>query len=159
MPSPVVILSTFQNPCLLTPHPISSPLISIPSSFGLAVTGTVHPERFIRNVGVASGDYLILTKPLGTGVLTSALKRNASMCPASTKQAGLAWMQMLNRSACEAVSDDEHRGSVTAMTDVTGFGFLGHLMKMVRGDASDKPTIVSSPDHLVANVCDFILIC
>jgi selenide, water dikinase len=89
--------------------------------FGYAVTGLVNPGRVYTNGGARAGDALILTKPLGTGVITTALKEG---------KAREAWvdgavhsMTMLNRRACEVVL--EHAG-VHAMTDVTGFGLMGH---------------------------------
>lgn len=115
------------------------------------MTGTVHPQRFVRNVGLQAGDFFVLTKPLGTGVVTSALKRNSAMCPADTKRVGLALMEMLNKYACEVATSEEFRGSIHAMTDVTGFGFLGHLQKMVRGEEKHKE---EKKTELVANVCN-----
>jgi selenide, water dikinase len=93
--------------------------------YGLAVTGIVHPERFIRNDTGKPGDVLILTKPLGTGILTTARRRDliseADLAPA------IAAMTTLNRTAGEiAVRFQAH-----AMTDVTGFGLLGHLREML----------------------------
>jgi selenide,water dikinase len=99
--------------------------------FGLVALGTVHPERILRNVGARPGDALVLTKPLGIGILTTAIKRG--MASPETIARAVAVMSALNRGAGEAM-----RGaapSVHAATDVTGFGLLGHLSEML-GDGS-----------------------
>ncbi len=92
--------------------------------FGYAVTGTISPKRILTNAGAQAGDSLILTKRLGTGVLTTALKRGAA------GEAGLAAavesMLTLNRRAAEILL----RFRTHALTDVTGFGLLGHAREM-----------------------------
>ncbi|MCE9529772.1 MAG: selenide, water dikinase SelD [Planctomycetes bacterium] len=96
--------------------------------FGLAVTGIVHPQRFWTNAGARPGDLLVLTKPLGTGFVTSAAKKDA--CPPDVLQAACASMIQLNvlgRDALLAVS------GVHAVTDVTGFGLAGHAYEMAAG--------------------------
>lgn len=92
--------------------------------FGYAVTGLVHPDRLLRNAGARPGDVLVLTKPLGTGVIATALKRG--LAQASHVEASVASMLELNREAAEALADLE----VHAATDVTGFGLLGHAREM-----------------------------
>jgi selenide,water dikinase len=92
--------------------------------FGLAVAGTVHPDRVITNAGARPGDVLILTKPLGLGVITTAAKNGEDRLNAIGE--ALAVMTTLNRAAGEALAG----GEVHAMTDVTGFGLLGHLRNM-----------------------------
>ena len=89
--------------------------------YGLAVTGTVHPDRVRRNRGGRPGDRLVLTKPLGTGVITTAIKHEVA--PAASAAAAIEGMLRLNRDAADAVATVD----VHAMTDVTGFGLLGHL--------------------------------
>lgn len=89
--------------------------------FGLAVVGTVHPERVLSNAGARVGDALILTKPLGLGIITTAAKNGEDRLSAIGE--ALAVMTMLNRAAAETLSQHE----VHALTDVTGFGLLGHL--------------------------------
>jgi selenide, water dikinase len=89
--------------------------------YGLAVTGTVHPDRVRRNRGGRPGDRLVLTKPLGTGVITTAIKHDVA--PADSAAAAIEGMLRLNRDAADAVATVD----VHAMTDVTGFGLLGHL--------------------------------
>jgi selenide,water dikinase len=93
--------------------------------FGMAVIGEVHPDRMLTNAGACTGDVLVLTKPLGTGILTTALKRDALI------EAGLGdavrSMTALNAGAAEAAL----RIGVSAATDVTGFGLLRHLGNML----------------------------
>ncbi len=94
--------------------------------YGMAVTGTVHPDRFVRNAGARPGDVLVLTKPIGTGIMATALKRGvieeSAMAPA------VAAMTRLNAAAARAmVAHGAH-----AATDITGFGLLGHGGEMAR---------------------------
>lgn len=104
--------------------------------FGYAVTGLIHPQRFWRNVGARTGDVLLLTKALGTGVLSTALKKDA--IAAADLEAATASMSELNRAASEALQElQEKAGSarpIHAVTDVTGFGLLGHAREMALGD-------------------------
>lgn len=95
--------------------------------YGLCVTGFVHPERILRNVGARPGDVLILTKPLGTGVLTTGLK--GDLVREADYRALVAGMTTLNdRSGADMAS-----AAVHACTDVTGFGLLGHALEMAAG--------------------------
>ncbi len=100
--------------------------------YGLSVTGTVHPERVVTNAGARPGDVLVLTKPLGTGILTTAAKRDA-LDPA-TLETAVRTMATLNRGAAEAMRavGTGPEGAVHAATDVTGFGLLGHLSHWIR---------------------------
>jgi selenide, water dikinase len=95
--------------------------------FGMAITGVVHPDRVIRNVGVKDGDLLVLTKPLGTGIVTTALKQRKAS-PASVR-AAIASMVELNGPASRIA----RRLAVHACSDVTGFGLLGHAAEMAMG--------------------------
>ena len=95
--------------------------------YGLAVTGFVHPDRVLTNSGARAGDVLILTKPIGIGVLTSAMK--ADLCDEETVQFAMRLMTTLNKSARDVMV--RHR--VHACTDVTGFGLMGHLLEMCQG--------------------------
>ncbi len=95
--------------------------------YGMAVTGLVDPRRVIRNVGAQLGDALILTKPLGTGVLMTAFKRDR-LAP-EYYEAAVATMVQLNARAAEVMLQFE----VHAATDITGFGLVGHSSKMADG--------------------------
>jgi selenide,water dikinase len=95
--------------------------------FGLAVLGTVHPDRIVRNSDARPGDKLVLTKPLGIGCLTNALKQGEAT--PEHIDAGHRAMARLNRHASEAML----RAGVRAATDVTGYGLLGHAYEMAEG--------------------------
>jgi selenide, water dikinase len=94
--------------------------------FGLVALGLVHPSRVFRNVGARPGDALILTKPLGIGILTTAIKRGLASETSIARSVEV--MLTLNRVASEAMVE---QGDVHAVTDVTGFGLLGHLSEML----------------------------
>ena len=95
--------------------------------FGLSVLGVVHPDKVVRNVGAKPGDVLVLTKPLGTGIIGTALKQGLE--DESTARDAIESMAKLNRGACEAMQ----AVGVHAATDVTGFGIAGHLHEMLEG--------------------------
>jgi len=88
--------------------------------FGLSVTGTIHPDHIITKGGAKIGDKLIITKPIGTGILTTALK--AEMLPSPVTERLIVQMSCLNNKACQAMLEI----GVHACTDVTGFALLGH---------------------------------
>lgn len=92
--------------------------------YGLSVTGLVHPEKLISNSGARPGDHIFLTKPLGTGIIATAIKGQLAS-PEAQKDA-VRWMSTLNKSGSEAVQ----QVGVSALTDVTGFGLMGHLYEM-----------------------------
>ena len=94
--------------------------------YGLAVTGLVHPARLVRNTGARPGDELRLTKPVGGGVVATALKRGLDVD--GTLDAAVRVMTTLNRDAAEQAL----AAGASAMTDVTGFGLLGHLHELCR---------------------------
>jgi selenide, water dikinase len=94
---------------------------------GYAVVGLVHPGRIWRNVGARPGDALVLTKPIGTGIISTAIKN--AKAPARAVEAAVRAMATLNRQAAEAAATVV----VHAVTDVTGFGLLGHLREMTTG--------------------------
>jgi selenide,water dikinase len=96
--------------------------------YGMAVTGLVHPEKVLRNVGARPGDRLVLTKPLGSGIVTTAIKRG--IADAALVDRTVAVMAALNRRAGEALAAS---GAVRALTDITGFGLLGHAWEMAQG--------------------------
>jgi selenide,water dikinase len=93
--------------------------------YGLCVTGFVHPDRCWKNVGAEPSDKLVLTKPLGTGIITTALR--AGKAPKDVTQRAVDTMAALNDNAAEAAAET----GVHACTDITGFGFLGHLREML----------------------------
>ncbi len=97
--------------------------------FGYSVTGTIHPKRILTNSGARVGDRLILTKALGTGVISTAIKRGKAK-PAWVEAATRS-MTTLNRLAAEVVRES-HAG-VHGMTDITGFGLIGHAREMAQG--------------------------
>ncbi|MEQ2370427.1 selenide, water dikinase SelD [Blautia sp. CLA-JM-H16] len=104
--------------------------------YGLSVTGFVDPKRFWKNFGAQAGDKLILTKPLGAGIVNTAIK--ADLASDVTRDAVLASMKRLNRDACEVFQKFE----IHACTDVTGFGLGGHATEMAV--ASDKTIVIDT---------------
>jgi selenide,water dikinase len=97
--------------------------------FGYAVTGSIHPEKILTNSGAKPGDILLFTKSIGTGVIATAIKKQKAE-PAWI-DAATASMTMLNKSAAEAIRSGSF--AINAMTDVTGFGLIGHLREMCLG--------------------------
>jgi selenide,water dikinase len=108
---------------ILGGHSVDDPELK----YGMVVLGTIHPDKIIRNAGAQVGDQLVLTKPLGIGVITTAIKAQAA--DDAIVGRALQSMTMLNRDAAAAML----RVEAHAATDVTGFGLLGHLSEMVRG--------------------------
>jgi selenide,water dikinase len=102
--------------------------------YGLSVTGFVGENKVVRNAGANPGDALILTKPLGLGILTTALKRD--LVSEKEIEAAVETASQLNNAARDAMQD----AGVTAATDVTGFGFLGHLTEML--EASNAGAVI-----------------
>ncbi|MCU1426910.1 MAG: Selenide, water dikinase [Actinomycetia bacterium] len=111
--------------------------------YGLAVVGTVHPDRVLTNAGAQPGDTLVLTKPIGLGVISTALKREVAT-PTHVADA-IEVMTTLNAGAAEAANEV----GVHAATDVTGFGLLGHLREMCvasgTGAVIDAPAVPTIP--------------
>ena len=125
-------------------HSVSDPEIK----FGYAVTGLVHPERFLANSGARPGDTLFLTKPLGTGVISTALKRG--IAAEEHVAASIASMLTLNRDACERMLLLDTHSS----TDVTGFGLIGHAREMALAsnvtleiEAASVPLLAGALDY------------
>lgn len=110
--------------------------------YGMAVTGVINPRRIIRNVGAKPGDALLLSKPLGTGILMTAFKRDR--LPTEYYDAAVRWMSELNAATSQAMlAYDVH-----AATDITGYGLAGHGFKMANGsgvtlriEESDLPVL------------------
>ena len=106
-------------------HSIDDPELK----YGLSVTGLVHPERVVTKGGARVGDALVLTKPLGTGIITSAHKRGQAS--AEALQAASDSMRALNRTAATLLLE----GELHACTDITGFGLIGHVCEMLEGSS------------------------
>lgn len=111
--------------------------------YGLSVTGIVHPEHFLTNAGAKPGDLLVLTKPLGTGILATALK--GRMLDEQTTISITELMATLNKDAAEVMTEI----GVNACTDITGFGLLGHALEIAKASKigmciyADKVPIIS----------------
>jgi selenide, water dikinase len=129
--------------------------------FGYAVTGLIDPRRVWRNVGAHPGDVLLFTKPLGTGVITTALKKECAS--EDSLAAAVAAMTTLNRNAAEALRDVESAATASAngasaaprqaspihaVTDVTGFSLLGHAREMALGGAGQDDASAIGPVSL-----------
>ncbi len=121
--------------------------------YGMAVTGVIDPRRIVRNVGAQPGDALILTKPLGTGVLMTAFKRDR--LPEDHYATAVAIMAALNSDAAAAML----RYAVHAATDITGFSLIGHAMQMAEGsgvtlaiEESDLPLLPGALDAISAGM-------
>ena len=115
--------------------------------YGMAVTGVIHPDKIFRNVGVQEGDVLVLTKPLGTGIVTTALK-NGRASQESVDEA-VTSMTTLNATASLIMRDFP----VHACSDVTGYGILGHAFEMATGsgvtlviESTQMPIMRSAPE-------------
>jgi selenide, water dikinase len=116
--------------------------------FGYAVTGLIDPKRVWRNVGAQTNDVLLFTKPLGTGVISTAQKRESAR--QESTDAAIASMSRLNNVAAEALRELESKageGSIHAVTDVTGFSLLGHAREMALGDPANGISVVSFEIH------------
>lgn len=111
--------------CLVGGHTVEDDELK----YGLSVTGLVDPNRIIRNSTARPGDILLLTKPLGSGIISTAIK--GEMGSIESVQEAVQWMTTLNRDAARMMID--HNAS--AATDVTGFGLIGHACEMARGAA------------------------
>jgi len=107
---------------ILGGHSVDDPELK----YGMVVLGMVHPDRIVRNAGARPGDLLVLTKPLGIGIITTAIK--AQIADEAIVGRALRVMTTLNRAASEAMVAVDAHGA----TDVTGFGLLGHLAEIVR---------------------------
>lgn len=129
-------------------HTVESPELM----YGLAVTGIVHPDRYVKNFGARTGDVLILTKKLGIGILTTGIKFNKisdEVLPTLVES-----MTRLNASASEVML----KHGVSACTDVTGYGLLGHASEMAEGNnirlrfnSSSIPYFDDAPDLVAKN--------
>lgn len=108
--------------------------------YGLAVTGFVHPERVLTNSGAREGDVLLLTKPLGIGILTTAAK--VDLCSKESMERAVTLMTTLNKAARDAMV----KYRVHACTDVTGFSLMGHGLELAQGSEAELHLDVSAID-------------
>ncbi len=115
--------------------------------YGLSVTGLVHPDKIYTNAGARAGDLLVLTKPLGSGIATTAIKQEKAS--PSLKEAVIVVMATLNRDAAEAMVES----GAHAATDITGFGLLGHLGEMAAGSGL-AATVFAAAAPVLAGVLD-----
>jgi selenide,water dikinase len=122
--------------------------------FGLSVNGVIHPDRIITNKGARAGDVLVLTKPIGVGVVVSALK--AGYIAYDEAGEALSSMRELNLKASLVMNQFE----VSACTDVTGFGLLGHAYEMAKGsgttiviNAADVPIVEHAMKYVAKRKC------
>lgn len=109
--------------CLVGGHTVEDDELK----YGLSVTGLIAPDEIIRNSTARPGNLLILTKPLGTGIISTAVK--GEMAPAESSEEAIRWMTTLNAKAAELMREC----SACAATDVTGFGLIGHAAEMAQG--------------------------
>ena len=116
--------------------------------YGLSITGVVHPERVLTKKNLRAGDRLVLTKPLGTGIVNTVIK--AGMASADLVDRVTLLMASLNRDAARIMSNF----NITACTDVTGFGLLGHLAEMVCG-SSMSVRVFSDQVPMIAEALEF----
>jgi selenide,water dikinase len=116
--------------------------------YGLSVTGIVHPEKVLTNSRAQVGDAIILTKPIGTGIMSTAIK--AKLAEKNHIQESVAVMSMLNKAAAQVMTGFE----VHACTDVTGFGLAGHLLEIAKG-SKKRITLYSDKVPLLENVMVF----
>lgn len=98
--------------------------------YGMAVTGIINPSKLVKNIGAKPGDFLVLTKPIGTGIISTAAK-NQNAKPEVLDNA-IRFMRILNRMASEVMNSV----GVNAATDITGFGLIGHLTGMMEGSST-----------------------
>jgi cysteine desulfurase len=99
--------------------------------FGMTVTGIIHPGKILTNNHALAGDVLVLTKPIGTGIISTAIRKEIADPEAMFE--AITWMKTLNRSAAEVLADFP----VSSCTDVTGFGLMGHLTEITKGSGVD----------------------
>jgi selenide,water dikinase len=117
--------------------------------YGMSVTGAVHPDRMVLKAGARPGDALVLTKPLGTGIISTAIK--AGRASEETVAAAVRSMKTLNKNASEAMIEAGVKGA----TDITGFGLLGHLHEMLHGSGvSARLTLAGIP--VIPGVADLV---
>jgi len=137
---------------LLGGHTVSDPEIK----FGYAITGAIDPARILTNSNARAGDVLVLTKPLGTGIIATAMKFDRA--PKEAADAAVASMTELNRGAADAIARLDP-GAVQACTDITGFGLAGHAAELASAsgvtiaiDLASLPILAGAEALAIANV-------
>ncbi len=125
-------------------------IADVEPKFGYAVTGTVHPATVLANGGARAGDVLVFTKRLGTGIVSTALKKG--LARDSDVAASIASMTTLNKVACAAMLQCE----VHACTDVTGFGLLGHAREMAAASEGVTLVIEGARLQLLPGVAEYV---
>ena len=105
--------------------------------YGLAVNGIIHPDKIVTNAGAKPGDMLILTKPLGIGIITTAIKKG--IAPPKVEKEAVKIMSQLNKTASEVMLEFR----VKSCTDITGYGFLGHLCEMTNASGNGAKVYLS----------------
>jgi len=105
--------------------------------YGMAVTGTIHPDKIISNADAKAGDSLVLTKPLGIGIITTAIKKD--LVEQNVVKEAVSIMTFLNKSASEAMLEV----GINAATDITGYGLLGHLHELVHASKTGAKIYLS----------------
>lgn len=136
--------------CVVGGHSISDQ----EPKYGMAVTALIHPDKVVANAGAKEGDWLVLTKPLGLGIITTAIKRGKA-----TEQGAMEAIQLmttLNKDGAEVMT----RVGVNACTDITGFGLLGHLWEMTSGSkagakiyADNVPVLEEAKSLIAQGIC------
>jgi len=116
--------------------------------YGLSVTGIAHPDKILTNSAAKTGDSIILTKPVGTGIMSTAIK--ARIAKEENIKEAVGVMSMLNKDAADVMSQSK----VNACTDVTGFGLAGHLLEMAKGSKKNIK-LYTKQVPLLNNVLDF----
>jgi len=134
------------------------------TKFGYSVTGVVNPKRVLKNGGARAGDRLLLTKALGTGVISTAIKKGVAK--QSWIDAAIASMTTLNKTAAEVIAAEKWASderlttndefSIHALTDITGFGLIGHLREMLLASENVAATIRSSQIPLLEGALDCV---
>jgi cysteine desulfurase len=119
--------------CILGGHSIDDE----EPKFGMAVTGWVHPGKVLANNKAQPGDCLVLTKPVGTGIISTAIRKE--LADDDTGEEAIQWMKTLNKVAAETIAGFP----VNACTDVTGFGLMGHLSELTRGSGVEAEIFFS----------------
>ncbi len=117
--------------------------------YGLSVVGLVHPEKFITNAGAKPGDMLLLTKPLGTGIIATAVKGN--IASEAVQKRAIEVMATLNKPVSEVINEI----GANAATDITGFGLLGHALEMALA-SNVKLIICASKVPLIKEAIEYV---